>query len=571
MFSSTVRLLPAYILVLLLAGTSAVQAQGNENSVPLTLNYHEAEGHVPQGTEVIVWDEQEDAQTLSSWGGRAAMKDSLTDRARESFERVYDRVDGKGQTRTIRIDGGGNTAAYVLARLPDDGEEGHRFYESRREQGAGLDPVQTGNMEMIPVEDVDAAWAKDVFGAIMSEDVVATSLDLTGISADDTVDIRVWEKDGSEFEPLNDRESTVEDDHTSSSATDGTTEDQFERTAYSSKVVYVLARATDIEGEPVLYESTWNDEAGFGPVTDGTITMEPVERDDQATIAAVFPEDSGWGWLRLMVVGLIGGLFLFGCVLVLKAWRSERGQSKGHASKKRVGLIKKFQNAASKLGGGKQEKPRPENRTSSASPPQEMVESGQQSGQSQTVESLRKENRGLRDEIGRLKEKVRKRDAKIRELRDQQNGTSNAEKTKSHSTSTQRVQQRKSVADKISDVYVEWCQSQGSGMLDKYFAFESLLNDNITHAEFNRIYRDRDSTETLFGEKGSVQDPVEYWLIVAEGRRFLFPQPSRNGFRELGDSFVGSNVSPSNISKAKPAEIKPRGNRFVLEKKGRIE
>ena len=570
MFSSTVRLLPAYILVLLLAGTSAVQAQGNENSVPLTLNYHEAEGHVPQGTEVIVWDEQEDAQTLSSWGGRAAMKDSLTDRARESFERVYDRVDGKGQTRTIRIDGGGNTAAYVLARLPDDGEEGHRFYESRREQGAGLDPVQTGNMEMIPVEDVDAAWAKDVFGAIMSEDVVATSLDLTGISADDTVDIRVWEKDGSEFEPLNDRESTVEDDHTSSSATDGTTEDQFERTAYSSKVVYVLARATDIEGEPVLYESTWNDEAGFGPVTDGTITMEPVERDDQATIAAVFPEDSGWGWLRLMVFGLIGGLFLFGCVLVLKAWRSERGQSKGHASKKRVGLIKKFQNAASKLGGTKQEKPHPEKRTSKASSSQELVESGQQSGQGQTVESLRKENRGLRDEIDRLDEKVQKRDATIQELRDQINGAASSRKKSAQSSTTSSPKPRRaSTADKVGKAFKKWCTKGSPAMVDRYQLFGRQVESEISSASFRRIMRENNAAGLVFDD--NAQDPVEYWLVEARGTAYLLPQPTRNGFRELGECFDGKNVSPSQINTVRPAELKKRGSGFVLEKKGRIE
>ncbi|MES3631071.1 MAG: hypothetical protein PPP56_12980, partial [Longimonas sp.] len=66
------------------------------------------------------------------------------------------------------------------------------------------------------------------------------------------------------------------------------------------------ARATGAEGEPVLYESVWNGNAGFGPVTGDAITMQQVPGEHQATMAAVFPEDGGWGWFWWGIIAMVG-------------------------------------------------------------------------------------------------------------------------------------------------------------------------------------------------------------------------------------------------------------------------
>ena len=428
-----------FLLTLLMAGPIAVHGQ----EVPLTLNYHEAEGHVPEGTEVVVWYEQENAQTLSHWGGRAAMKDSLISRAGQSFERVYDGVDGEGQTRTIRIDGDGDTAAYVLARLPEDAEESHRFYESRREDQAGLDVVQTGNLEMIPVEGDDAAWAQDVFEAITSEELVSTTLRLTGEAAEGVADIRIWKKEGGgAFESLGARESVVEESYnTQLEATDGRTDGRFERTAYSNRIVYVLAQKTDAEGKQVLYESMGDDGlAGFGPVTgDGTISMEPVPEEHEAIMAELFPETGGGEWLTWTFFGLVGGLLLnvlliAGRLLTKKKQRKNRRREKGKMERFWKAVIPSSRDTTEPaVETPAQISEEGKGRESSGLHSQEIVASNQQKDAQKTEiiddlrymvkelkEKVRKRNETIqefRDQVEELKENVQQRDAKIQEFR----------------------------------------------------------------------------------------------------------------------------------------------------------
>ena len=106
-------------------------------------------------------------------------------------------------------------------------------------------------------------------------------------------------------------------------------------------------------------------------------------------------------------------------------------------------------------------------------------------------------------------------------------------------------------------------------MVDRYQLFGRQVESEISSASFRRIMRENNAAGLVFDD--NAQDPVEYWLVEARGTAYLLPQPTRNGFRELGECFDGKNVSPSQINTVRPAELKKRGSGFVLEKKGRIE
>jgi len=68
----------------------------------------------------------------------------------------------------------------------------------------------------------------------------------------------------------------------------------------------------------------------------------------------------------------------------------------------------------------------------------------------------------------------------------------------------------------------------------------------------------------------NAQDPVEYWLVEYKGQSLLLPQPSKNGFRELGECFEGKNMAPKDVQQVQPAQLKSGARGLTLEKKGRV-
>lgn len=106
-------------------------------------------------------------------------------------------------------------------------------------------------------------------------------------------------------------------------------------------------------------------------------------------------------------------------------------------------------------------------------------------------------------------------------------------------------------------------------MVDRYQLFGRQIESAIASASFRRIMRENNAAGLVFDD--NAQDPVEYWLVEAKGTAYLLPQPTRNGFRELGECFDGSNRSPSQVRTVEPAKLKKRSSGFILEEKGRIE
>ncbi|PEN07938.1 hypothetical protein CRI93_05695 [Longimonas halophila] len=301
----------------MLAAPAAVHAQ---EAVPLTLEYHrglEKEGALPEGTEVLVYDEAGGSSVmLSGWGSPQEMRDVLVERADASFSETYDRLNASGATRSIRVPIASRHRAYVLARVPA-GASGPRFYETQIGRNDVTSPpdleiIVSGNMKMSPISEQDTAWAAETFERVLDNQSIPLTLQSSEASFNEDALVRVWPRPADEGTALS-RDELSRDDATASALTaDETIEDRFDRTAYSGNAVYVLVRTTSAEGEPVLYESVGDDgAAGFGAVTDGTISMQPVPEEHRATMAAFFPEqESGGSGISWMFYGLVGGLLL---------------------------------------------------------------------------------------------------------------------------------------------------------------------------------------------------------------------------------------------------------------------
>jgi hypothetical protein len=124
----------------------------------------------------------------------------------------------------------------------------------------------------------------------------------------------------------------------------------------------------------------------------------------------------------------------------------------------------------------------------------------------------------------------------------------------------------KSYREKTGEVFTRWCNEQGP-MVDRFQIFKQEVEEEVEGATFRRITRDKNAARLKFDK--NALDPVEYWLVEADGQCLLLPQPSRRGFRDL-ECFDGKEVAPSEVSSVQPAVLEKKGNDFALKEKGRI-
>lgn len=105
-------------------------------------------------------------------------------------------------------------------------------------------------------------------------------------------------------------------------------------------------------------------------------------------------------------------------------------------------------------------------------------------------------------------------------------------------------------------------------MVDRYQLFERRIESEVDNASFRRVTREKNAAGLVFDN--NAQDPVEYWLVEADGQYLLLPQPARDRFRELGECFDGTNKAPNNVSSVEPALLQKKGGRFVLDETGHV-
>ena len=558
-----------FLIVVLLMGATTTPAQSQD--VPLTMQYHsglDASGPLPADTEVLVYYERGDASTmLSERGGRSAMHDSLTASAEAAFAATYDRLSDDGTTRSIQVPTSPRHRAYVLARVPD-GASGPRFYETQLAGNEAtsppdLDRVVTGNMRMVPVG--DTTWAAATFEAALQHRSVALALQLpgsAGFGAGATA--RVWILPAGSASTPNPETLQAGDAQEVAVTVDGTTEMSVARTAYSGEAVYVIVRAPGDEGEPVFYESE------VQAVTGDALPMERVDQTDRAAIAALFPgsgsEGGGISWL---FYGLVGGLVLVIAVVVAARALSGRGKAKKN-QRRQESMRERFRQGTSKLlnAGSEQSATGPESGTDVDEASTALSDArAKLEAKEDEIAALQQEVDAKTDTIATLREKLEAQQSEPKqELQEaarpnpQKNGSARPPKPQPQGPTT---------GEKIGKAFAEWCTNGSPAMVDRHQLFGRQVESEIASASFRRIMRENNAAGLVFDD--NAQDPVEYWLVEARGTAYLLPQPTRNGFRELGECFDGQNVSPTQVRTVCPAELKRRGSGFTLEKKGRVE
>ena len=105
-------------------------------------------------------------------------------------------------------------------------------------------------------------------------------------------------------------------------------------------------------------------------------------------------------------------------------------------------------------------------------------------------------------------------------------------------------------------------------MVDRYNRFARKAEGVTSGAAFRRVFREKKASGIVFDDNAI--DPVEYWLIEADGQHFLFPQPGRSGFEELTPCFEGQNQEPSKVSTVQPAILKKQNGQLVLKEGGHV-
>lgn len=597
-------------------GSTPLEVQGQ---VSLTLNYHESvenEGTLPADTEVLVLvRDGSSAESLSdvdldgsNMGERSALREALTERATTDPENTYDTLDDDGQTKTIQLPGreaDRNVIAYVLALVPDDadGDDLNRndsnadtsLYESRVggervENGPGFDFVVTGNMDMISVTDDDTEKMNAAFGeAVEAARYVRPVLhDIEGNALSSDTKVRIWEKDDIEdsetSQTLGGRAEFYqgEPDKTRTIDESGKLSERLARTWHSEVHYYILAETP----QSTFYETHSN--GAWVHVAVEELPLQLTELDEEAAeaAAAAFGGDT-WSWWVLILGGVLGGLLLLagGAIVWKKFTSSKRDPKPIRDSSRQPGNKTGGHKGNLNQGYGSTDERKPGNIVEAESgiravPPGQDTNSTPISEKEQAViDELPKDMQGhLREAAPEMRElvvnlynenqKLKERPQKSQSPNRDEEITSREKGSIKETHSKKREGSRKPISEKVGDVFVSWCQDSPPALLNKYSAFANQLKSDVSGAEFSRIYRDRDSHETVFGT--DVQDPIEYWLVKVKGRSFLLPQPSRNDFYELGDSFDGPSCSPNQVTIVQPAELKKRGHRYVLQKKGRI-
>lgn len=154
-----------------------------------------------------------------------------------------------------------------------------------------------------------------------------------------------------------------------------------------------------------------------------------------------------------------------------------------------------------------------------------------------------------------------------RQSREGRGDVHSREDSASPSTSVQQPI-KDQLTTEVGQVFVEWCSSAGATMVDRHTMFADQLKERLPEAEVDRVFREKNAAGVFFVE--DAQDAVEYWVVRAQGRDLLLPQPNRSGFREVEQCFEGESVAPKEVKEIYPAELRSEKGKQVLKAKGLI-
>jgi hypothetical protein len=565
----TASLILASILIL-----AAVPEHGQaQTTLKLRQSPDDPATALPVGTEILTLERDGDsAQSLADLGlaDRDVLVEEITSRLETEPQNAYTQVVGKaGETERSSFE---EKLYYVLALTPQG-----RLYESHVGQEPGADLVVSGKMRMGPVSTTHRQRMRRAFREAANQGLTTASLaqPLTLRNEDSPLppetEVRIWTARAAESRGVPDRAAL---DSTAAKATrveaNGQTGSEFPRTRYSGQVVYVVAQKPD----GTLYESQASTTAGYHRVGEEAIEMARVP-DVHAALKNQFPgtdsSSGSWGdllwgpggWLVALALGLTGAWYYRREVQTLESALEQK--------EKEVNTLK---------AENHQNRRRPSYSESQRSPSRSNTErrnAGPSAGRSQDShrgEPLRA-SRDRKDSQKGGSESANQSDAPERGGRephqnegstaaeqDDQGPPSDPERTPPASSEPAP----KSYREKTGEVFTRWCNEQGP-MVDRFQIFKQEVEEEVEGATFRRITRDKNAARLKFDK--NALDPVEYWLVEADGQCLLLPQPSRRGFRDL-ECFDGKEVAPSEVSSVQPAVLEKKGNDFALKEKGRI-
>ena len=122
----------------------------------------------------------------------------------------------------------------------------------------------------------------------------------------------------------------------------------------------------------------------------------------------------------------------------------------------------------------------------------------------------------------------------------------------------------------IAEAFRSWCAA-ASPVVGKVEFFGGHLRQILPEASVAAVYRDANSQAqpVVFRASGG-SSPVEYWLVLADGRHWLLPQPLGGAqFRELAPCFDGT-AAPSTLAHVRPADVRAVGGQFELTRPGEV-
>jgi vacuolar-type H+-ATPase subunit I/STV1 len=192
------------------------------------------------------------------------------------------------------------------------------------------------------------------------------------------------------------------------------------------------------------------------------------------------------------------------------------------------------------------------------------------------ISELEKEISEKESQIKRLKKKLNRarRDEEVLSAtsagRQSREGRGNVHSREDSASPSTRVQQpsKDQLTTKVGQVFAERCRSAGVTMVDRHTMFADQLKERLPEAEVDRVFREKNAAGVFFVE--DAQDAVEYWVVRAQGRDLLLPQPNRSGFREVEQCFEGENLAPKEVEEIYPGELRSEKGKQVLKAKGFI-
>jgi hypothetical protein len=500
---------------------------------------------------------RDDAASLADAGlaERTTLQQNLVERAREladngNAEAAIDELGADGATLGTSYTKG--RAYYVLARRSNDGPLFESVYGGE-DGDPGFDLVQSGTMRMreVPADSPGAMQGvfDDVLRAIRTTRL--TLVDADGRALPKGTVVRFWKRDGTQAAPLG--RATPWSDPEARLDTLGEKGQvggkRFERTWHSRRLLYAVAFAP---GDSTLYESTVSNgiEPSFDVIAAGTLTMKPVPKSEKraAAMRELFVHSSAdpifsdrlygpWGWVVFSLIGLFFGLLgawvwrgrqVADLEQRVQAWKQESNHWKQEASKNPDSAARDKEYSSSRL------------------------------------DALRNENSELRKEIENLKAAGRRRHVASQGIVSSPHRAPSPPSPRSEKPSSPKNPDR----EKAGEVFTEWCKHQDPVMVDRHYLFKRKVESAMSGAAFRRITREKNAAGLVFDDQA--EDPVEYWLVESSGQHYLFPQPSRSRFRELGNCFEGDNKAPSRVSSVTPALLKSQGGRLALMEKGKV-